>query len=146
MSEYKMFMGKDSIDLFDALLKHQFRPTDQTKKTLDELQAKNHQRIVEMQIKAESDFISLYGQDIFDFVQGISKENFLATVSKPYSLSWEIKFDSDNDDYWSVGFFKGHFNYVKDICGGYGGRDILEANISIDRVKELLSTITPSES
>lgn len=140
MREYKMMMSKNAAELFDAVLKQQYHPSEENKKRVEELSAKAYQRAVEDQRKREVDFISLYGQDIFDFVKSISKENFLSFQSRPYSLSWEIKWDSENDDYWSVSFFKGHFSYVKDICGGYGGREILELNIPFVRVKELLAS------
>jgi len=77
---------------------------------------------------------------LLEFVKSISKEHFLVGQYKPYSFRWEVKADYDNDDYWVVRFRNGSFDYEKEVCGGYAGIEILEINISKERVLELLNT------
>lgn len=137
--EYMMLVGKDFYDLFSAEVKHLYKPTNKTKKELDRLHEKNKNDLNEFQAKAEQEFILEYGEEILDFVKCISSEYFLVGKSKPFGLSWNISSD-ENDDYISIRFYKGKFDYVKDICGGYALTEILEADISFIRVIELLNS------
>lgn len=139
MSEFKIMMGKDSKDLMEAMFKHYFAPTEETKKRVDFLSAENSRKIKEGHDKNAIEFIAEHGQQLFDFVSSISKENFLFTKNKPFHLSWDI--DSDEDDnYWQVSFYNGKFDYEKLVCGGYAGTETLEENISQERVLELINT------
>jgi hypothetical protein len=137
--KYTMLGSKDFMDLFSATIKHEYAPTEETKKELERLDAKNISDLNEWQSKAEKEFISEYSQDLFEFIKSISKEYFLVGKSKPFGLSWNISSD-ENDNYFTVRFYKGKFDYVEDICGGYAGTEILEENISHERVLELLKS------
>lgn len=140
MKEYQMLMGKDSMNLFNAVLQQQYNPSEENKKRVDDLSAELSKTLEWAQKNAELSFIAEHGQELLDFVKAISKKNFLVGQTKPYSLSWEIKWDSDSDDYWVIRFWKGKFDYVKEICGGYAGAETLEENLSSERVMELLAT------
>lgn len=144
MNEFKILMGKDQMDFMDALLQNQINPSEENKKRVDELSAENTRKIKEGHDKNANEFISEHGQELFDFVSSFSEENFLFTKNRPFYLTWfvadEEQAQDENDNYWKVTFYKGQFNYVKDICGGYAGTEILEENISQERVLELINT------
>lgn len=137
--EYKMLMGKDQADMFDAMLKNNFNPTEESKKELERLQEENTVRLNDWQFKAEREFIKEHGQLMLDLVKSISKEYFLVAKSKPFYLSWTIKTDTENDDYYSVRFWKGKFDYILEECGGYAGTKVLEEDLSHVRIMELIN-------
>lgn len=142
-AEYKMFMGKDTKDYFDAMLKAQYQPSEENTRKLDEIHEKVTIELTKSQLKKELEFVSLYGQHLLDFTKSISKPYYLATINSPFSLSWDIKTDYENDNYWEVVFRKGQFHYQLSISGGYGGHETLETNISADRVLELINSNQP---
>ena len=140
MSEYVMYMGLEQKKMFDAVVAHQYKPTEETKATLDRLYAENEKRLIESQAKKEAEFIGLYGQELFDFVKGISeKEYFLVSKDKPFYLSWTVEDDSENEEYWAVRFINGSFSYANLSYSGYGETKVLEDNISQQRVLELIN-------
>lgn len=138
MREYVLFGGKDQIDMINALLKHEFNPTENTKAEVDRISGIISEKVKRNQIEAEKVFVELYGEEILSFVKSISRENFLSAKSHPYCLSWEVKTDYDNDNYWVVNFSKGKFSYCLEAASGYGGIKILEDSISQERVLELI--------
>lgn len=142
--EYKILMGKDSMDYFEAQLKAIYQPSEENTKRLEEIHGKVSMELTKSQLKKELEFIELYGQDMLDFVKNFSKPYFLATVNSPFTISWDVKSD-DNDDYWEVIFCKGKFDYRLSICGGYGGHETLEENISRERVLELIFKNQPHD-
>lgn len=139
MNEYKMLVSLDFNNLFNALIKDQYFPTEETKKELDRLSAENTASLIKTQNKNKEKFVKEYGEGVFYFIETISDKYFLVGKSEPFYLSWNFRSD-ENDDYWSIRFYKGEFEYVMDICGGYGGTEVLEKNISTERVLELLKT------
>lgn len=82
----------------------------------------------------------MYGKELFDFVKSILKENFLYAKRSPYLLTWDVNSDED-DNYLDVCFYDGKFEYRKHICGGYAGVEVLESDISKERVIELIHKI-----
>jgi len=139
-------MGKESIDIFNAEIQYQFRPTAENKKILDGLYDKLTKNLDASQQKKEAEFIEEHGQQLFDFVKSLSKDRFLIGKDKPFYLSWfvadEEQAKDEDDNYWKVTFYKGQFDYVQDICGGYAGSETLEKNISRERVLELMKNKT----
>ncbi len=139
MSEYKILMGKSSLNLWDAILAQQFNPSEENQKRLDDLHRQNSLAIMHGHQKNIPEFIELNGQDVYDFVCTIHpNSNFLFALQSPFSLWWNVK-DDENDDYWKIRLCKGQFDYTKEICGGYAGSEMIEENISQARVLELLT-------
>lgn len=136
--DYKILIGKDTKDYFDALIQHNYNPSAETEARLNKVSEAISIERYSRQIKAEMNFAFLYGRDTLDFVKSISKEHALAFKEPPYYLTWDIKSD-ENDDYWEVAFVKGIFRYQIQIGAGYGGTEILEDNISHERVLELIN-------
>ncbi|HUM52926.1 MAG TPA: hypothetical protein PK431_13975 [Chitinophagales bacterium] len=139
MREYTMLVSKGFKDYFDAVLQDQFNPSEANKERLKQLQDENTASLIKSQQKAEIEFLGKYSKETLEFIRSISKEYFLVGS---YILHWGIKSD-DNDDYWEVRFNDGQFEYVLSICGGYAGTEILERNLTFERVLELLNS-TPN--
>lgn len=139
MSEFKVFMGLDQMKYMNALLKHSAEPTEENKKSVEEAYKPILESLTKSQAKKVEEFVALYGQEMFDFVQSLSKGYFLVGKDAPFYLSFEVKADYDNDNYWMIKFKNGKFNYILDICGGYGGSEEIETNLSKERVLQLLN-------
>lgn len=134
MREYTMLVSKDFKDYFDAVLQDQFNQNEANSARLKKMQDENTKRLNQSQEKAEIEFLSKYSKEMLEFIRSISKEYFLVGN---YILNWAVKND-DNDNYWEVRFNNVQFDYVLSICGGYAGTEILERNLSFERVLELL--------
>lgn len=139
MREYQILMGKDQLDLWNALIEHQYKPTKETEERLNILAASNEKRLIESQESAEKEFIMAHTQPMLELVKSISDKYFLVGQHSPFYLTWNISSD-DSDNYYSVKFWKGRFDYVEDIAGGYGGTNTLEENISYWRLMELINS------
>src|SRR5690349_5283644 len=104
--EYKMLVGKETLEFFDAVLKAQYQPSKENTERLERLQRETDDRLIKSQKEKEIAFIDKYGQQLYDFVAKLSEPNFLVGKDINNSLFWEVKWDSDNDDYWDVYFYK----------------------------------------
>lgn len=138
MKEYTVLMGKEQMECFDAVLKAQYQPSKENSDRLAKLQTEATERLIKSQKEKEIVFIAEWGQELFDFIAKISKPYFLVGKDNNGAFTWEVSWDSDNDDYLQIQFYKGQFNYQRSICGGYGGTEKIEENISRERVLELL--------
>lgn len=139
MQEYKILVGKATMDMWDATIKNIVDPSDNNKKRLEKLHEENRKSLDAFQREAEIKFIGLYGEDTLAFIKRLkNREYFLVGSVGLISLSWDVKSD-ENDNYWTVSFYRGKFSYRLLIAGGYGGVETLEENISHERVLELLN-------
>lgn len=137
--EYQLVVGAEFMALWDALMKVQFNPSEENKAVLKKLEDENTKSLQLSQAKKEAEFVIEHDLSTLEFIRSISTGYFLVGKSVPFALTWDIKYD-ENDDYWEVSFYKGEFFYRKQICGGYAGTDILEKRISKERVMELLNS------
>lgn len=139
MREYQILMSRDQLDLWNAIIKHQYAPTEKTKAELEKLSKESDEKLKRWQEDAETQFIARHGEATFEMVKSISDKYFLVGKSAPFYLSWVISSD-ESDNYYLITFSQGYFDYVEDIAGGYAGRNILEHDIRFSRVLELLKT------
>lgn len=134
---YRIYAGLDGMEILNASIAYQYNPSEENKKRVDKISEKIKRESAKSQKVNEKRFIGRYGKDLLEFIRSISKDNFLLGANAIDYQYWGIKSD-DDDDYWVITFNKGHFHYLKEISGGYAGTEILEANISQERVLELL--------
>jgi len=132
-------MGADGKELFEALIENEYNPTKKSEERLKAISDKIEKQSNETILRNQKNFIFLYGKDLFDFIISIQNPKYTWWMgSDPYNFRWEIKWDSDTEDYWVIRFNKGVFDYVLEECAGYSGYKVLESNISKERVLELL--------
>ena len=138
MREYTILVSSDFKEYWDALISDSYNPTPESKAKLELFDAKNKAYLKEEQRKLQLQFIQEYDDTMYQFVSELMKsEYFLVGKSNPFHITWNLGSD-DNDNYWTIRFYKGQFDYILEVCGGYGGTEILESNISKERVKELI--------
>lgn len=139
MNSYQMLASLDFKEYYDAMVADTYNSTPETRAKLNDCYAKNEAYLKTEQEKIRQQFINELGYDMYQFVAELMKSKyFLVGKTNPFRLEWNLGSD-DNDDYWSIKFQKGRFDYVLDICGGYGGTQILEKDISKNRVLELIN-------
>jgi hypothetical protein len=130
--EYTIYTGRVGAELINLLC---LPSTPEIEARLEELYAGIEADTRAREKKNKEAFILENGQSLYTFIDNLGVD----WSSDKKSFYWEISSD-ENDDYWSVLFYKGEFSYIKDICGGYAGREVLEKNISKKRVVELLNS------
>jgi len=134
-----MYVGADGKELLEAVIENEYKPTKKSEERLRAISDKITKQSNETILRNQKDFILLYGQDLFDFIISISNPKHTLWLGMyPHNFRWEVKWDSDTEDYWVIRFREGVFNYVIEECSGYAGVEILEKNISKERVLELL--------
>lgn len=142
MKEYQIMTGSRQHAMWNALIEDLAHPSDASKGKLKQISEDNQKYYKAEQEKEEIRFVSMYGADMLAFVKHITKDfSLLGKSLSDYSLHWDVRTDTENDNYWTIRFYKGRFDYTLEIAGGYGGREILESDISKERVKELLKLV-----
>lgn len=130
------YVGRRQLEIEKLMLSN--KQEDKTR--LQEIYEEIDREMKASHCKSAEMFIEKYGQILYAFCDNISKDNYFLSNKDGNYLWWDAieTGEADEDDYFRVVLEKGVFSYIKDLCGGYAGKEILETNITTERVLELL--------
>lgn len=111
-----------------------------SKKRLEEIYSEIDKETKESHWKNAALFIEKYGKELYAFCDNISNKDCFLSYTEGEYLWWNAieTGEIDEDDDFLIVLKKGVFSYVKSIAGGYAGKEVIEEDITKERVLELL--------
>lgn len=138
--KYFIPVSSNGYDLWGASVEYSINPSQENKNKLDNISDRITKESNITITRNKVEFERLYGRNMLEFIISISNPKHTLWMGvDPFYFRWEVKWNEETEDYWTIKFYKGAFNYVLEECAGYGEYKTLEADISKERVLELLN-------
>jgi hypothetical protein len=130
--------GRNGMEMVEATIAYSQDPSEQNKRRLDSIHNKMDTESSIINSRKEREFLLKWGSITTNFIKSLFPEEKYPFIKE--SFYWNIKSDYDNEDHWQIRWREGKFRYEKLIASGYAGIEVLEDNLSFDRVLELFKS------
>lgn len=137
----KFHLSGDARRLFELANDHSPEAEIERKQISEKWKLRRKERVDRMKIE----FLKSYPESLLEFILSLPEgEDQLISGSDFHYFRWwlnKMKSDFDSDcESWYVIFNNGRFSFVYNGTCGWGDNEVLEANLSHDRVRELITT------
>lgn len=135
---YRIYTGINGMELWESTIAHQFRPTEETKKRLDNIVNKINSEAIDRSEAIQDYFKNTYGEATASILCKMNKYKYFTGHIIKRALKNYMAKKLEEDDYIEIVFDRGRFDVNHVLAGGYGGSIIVEPDITLDRAELLI--------